>query len=115
MAQSFETAYLYDTKKANPTAWSELFKATGEKRWGGRRRQGHKGNNRISRLTPAQVEEYKKAGKCFQCGQTGHMARKCPRRGERLREIGNAAAAIEDNNVPVEEARQAIAQLDTHE
>ena len=45
MAQNFKTAYLYDTKKTNPTAWSELYKTIGEKRWGGRRRQGQKGNN----------------------------------------------------------------------
>ena len=29
------------------------------------------------RLTPSEVEEYKKQGKCFSCGKFGHLSRNC--------------------------------------
>jgi hypothetical protein len=32
------------------------------------------------RLTPEQVEEYKKQGKCFTCGKFGHLSRNCSSR-----------------------------------
>jgi UTP-glucose-1-phosphate uridylyltransferase len=32
------------------------------------------------RLTPQEVEEYKKAGKCFICGKFGHISRNCSQR-----------------------------------
>jgi hypothetical protein len=32
------------------------------------------------RLTPSEVEEYKKQGKCFACGKFGHLSRNCPSR-----------------------------------
>ncbi|HEY2087180.1 MAG TPA: hypothetical protein VGH54_14320, partial [Mycobacterium sp.] len=33
---------------------------------------------RFTKLSPAQLDEYKKQGKCFNCGQKGHMSRMCP-------------------------------------
>lgn len=33
------------------------------------------------RLTPEEVEEYKKRGKCFTCGKFGHLSRNCPTKG----------------------------------
>jgi hypothetical protein len=30
------------------------------------------------RLSPAEVEQYKKEGRCFKCRQIGHSAKKCP-------------------------------------
>ncbi|KIL56508.1 hypothetical protein M378DRAFT_17028 [Amanita muscaria Koide BX008] len=33
---------------------------------------------RFTKLSPSQVEDYKKQGKCFNCGQKGHMSRMCP-------------------------------------
>ncbi|KIL67434.1 hypothetical protein M378DRAFT_9632, partial [Amanita muscaria Koide BX008] len=35
-------------------------------------------NIRFTKLSPSQVEDYKKQGKCFNCGQKGHMSRMCP-------------------------------------
>jgi hypothetical protein len=32
------------------------------------------------RLTPQEVEEYKKQGRCFACGKFGHLSRNCPSR-----------------------------------
>lgn len=33
-----------------------------------------------NRLSPEQVEEYKRTGKCFNCGKNGHLSRNCPSR-----------------------------------
>lgn len=33
------------------------------------------------RLTPEEVEEHKRQGKCFKCGKHGHISRNCPTRG----------------------------------
>jgi len=30
------------------------------------------------RLSPAEVEQYKKEGRCFKCHKVGHIAKKCP-------------------------------------
>lgn len=35
---------------------------------------------RRNRLSPEQVEEYKRMGKCFSCGKHGHLSRHCPNR-----------------------------------
>ncbi|KAM6503166.1 hypothetical protein JOM56_000109 [Amanita muscaria] len=35
-------------------------------------------NIRFTKLSPSQVEDYKKQGKCFNCRQKGHMSRMCP-------------------------------------
>ena len=35
---------------------------------------------KVSGLTPAQVEDYMRTGKCFVCGKAGHSARFCPDR-----------------------------------
>lgn len=32
------------------------------------------------RLTPEEIEEYKRQGKCFKCGRHGHLSRNCPTR-----------------------------------
>lgn len=33
---------------------------------------------KYTRLTPEQVEEYKRTGKCFRCAKFGHLSRNCP-------------------------------------
>ncbi|KIL56604.1 hypothetical protein M378DRAFT_16957 [Amanita muscaria Koide BX008] len=35
-------------------------------------------NIQFTKLSPSQVEDYKKQGKCFNCRQKGHMSRMCP-------------------------------------
>src|SRR5487761_32225 len=35
-------------------------------------------NIRYTKLSPDQMESYKREGKCFSCGTKGHMSRQCP-------------------------------------
>jgi hypothetical protein len=44
------------------------------------RRGGAPGGPRIPHLSPEQVQQLMRDGKCFGCGSTEHQARKCPKR-----------------------------------
>lgn len=41
-----------------------------------------RGLPQVQHLSPAQVQEYMDAGKCFGCGSTEHQSRRCPKRKE---------------------------------
>ena len=110
-AREFECMYQnYHVRRQEQ--YSDRNRGQPKKNWNSRRNQPRQ---RVSRLTPAEAEAYKKAGRCFGCGQTGHMVKQCPRRGQRVREITQAAAAVEDPQAPVEQARRMIERLDTHD
>ena len=42
--------------------------------------KGYKGK---AKLSPEELERYRKDNKCFKCGESGHVSRVCPKRGER--------------------------------
>ena len=42
--------------------------------------KGYKGK---AKLSPEELEHYRKDNKCFKCGESGHVSRVCPKRGER--------------------------------
>jgi len=42
--------------------------------------KGYKGK---SKLSPEELENYRKDNKCFKCGEKGHVSRNCPKKGER--------------------------------
>ena len=44
-------------------------------------------NVRISGLTREQIENYKRTGSCFYCGQRGHMKSQCPKLSNKLNSI----------------------------
>jgi hypothetical protein len=77
-------------------------------------------NIRFTKLSPSQMEEYKREGRCFSCREKGHMSRQCPnKRNKGKRPQGNGdwkkKKGNPSRNIRVAEADEEEAEEDKGE
>ena len=58
-----------------------------------------------NKLTPEELDQYRKAHKCFRCGEQGHTYRECPKKGYNNKEAPEASQVVA-NEVEDSEASQ---------
>ena len=69
----------------------------------GKEKGQYKGNNKLS---PEELEQYRKANKCFCCGVQGHSYRQCPNKKNSTNKEAPEASSIEANEVKDPQALQ---------